>query len=59
MDALTIDTMRAIARLHGFDWSDAELEAMRPAVEANRRLLERLDSRPIDGVDPSTQYRLF
>ena len=59
MDALTIDTMRAIARLHGFYWSDAELEAMRPAVEANRRLLERLGSLPIDGVDPSTHYRLF
>ena len=59
MDALTIDTMRAIARLHGFDWSDAELEALRPAVEANRRLLKRLESLPVDTVDPSTQYRLF
>ena len=59
MDALTIETMRAIARLHGFDWSDAELEAMRPVVEANQRLLARLEALPLDAIDPSTQYRLF
>ena len=59
MDALTIDTMRAIARLQGFEWSDAELDAMRPVVEANRRLLARLETLPLDAIDPSTQYRLF
>ena len=59
MEALTIDTMRAVARLHGFDWTDAELEALRPAAEASRRLLARLETLPLDAVDPSTQYRLF
>ena len=59
MEALTIDTMRAVARLQGFDWTDAELEALRPVVEASRWLLARLETLSLDAVDPSTQYRLF
>ena len=59
MEPLTIEAMRAIARVQGFEWTDAELEAIRPVVEVSRRLLARLDSLPLDTRDPSTQYRIL
>jgi hypothetical protein len=59
MEALTLDTMRALARLQGFEWSDSELEAIRPVVEAGRRLLAELESAPVAGVDPTAQYRIL
>jgi hypothetical protein len=59
MDPLTLDTMRALARLQGFAWSDAELEAIRPVVEAGRRLLAKLETPSLAAVDPTTQYRIL
>jgi hypothetical protein len=41
------------------DWSDAELEAIRPMVEASLRLLAGLEALPLDEVEPATQYRMF
>ncbi len=54
-----LDTLRRTARLAGFDWSDAELEAIRPMVEASLRLLAGLETLSLDDVEPSTQYRMF
>lgn len=54
-----LDTMRRAARLAGFDWSDAELEAIRPMVEASLRALARLESAELDEVEPTTQYRVL
>jgi hypothetical protein len=59
MESLTLDTMRAVARLQGFDWSDAELEAIRPVVEAGRRLLAALETAPLAQLDPTTQFRIL
>lgn len=56
---IDLDTLRRSARLAGFDWSDAELEAIRPLVEASRRLLEGLDSLPLQDVEPTTLYRML
>lgn len=56
---IDLDTLRRTARLAGFDWSDAELEAIQPLVEASRRLLEGLDSLPLQDVEPTTLYRML
>lgn len=48
--------LRRAARLAGFEWTDAELEAILPAVEGTRALLAALDALPLDGVEPATRY---
>jgi hypothetical protein len=59
MEPLTIDVMRSLARARGFEWTDAELEAIRPSVEASLRLLRRLEELPLGTTDPTTQYRIL
>lgn len=54
-----LSALRASARLAGFEWTDAELEAIRPMVEASLRLLAGLEELPLDEVEPTTQYRIF
>jgi Asp-tRNA(Asn)/Glu-tRNA(Gln) amidotransferase C subunit len=56
---IDLDTLRRSARLAGFDWSDAELETIRPMVEASLRLLAGLEELPLEGVEPTTQYRIL
>jgi hypothetical protein len=56
---LDLDTLRRCARLAGFDWTDADLETIRPMVEASLRLLASLETLPLDGVEPTTQYRML
>jgi Asp-tRNA(Asn)/Glu-tRNA(Gln) amidotransferase C subunit len=55
----TLDTLRRVSRLAGFDWSDAELEAIRPAVARALELLARLETLPLASVEPTTQYRML
>lgn len=59
MSPMTIDTLRTLARAHGFEWTDAELEALRPAADAALAMLETLRSLPLGRADPTTQYRIF
>jgi hypothetical protein len=56
---IDLDSLRAAARLAGFAWTDAELEAIRPMVEASLRVLAGLESLPLEDVEPTTQYRMF
>jgi Asp-tRNA(Asn)/Glu-tRNA(Gln) amidotransferase C subunit len=56
---IDLDTLRRVARLAGFEWSDAELEAIRPMVEASLRLLSGLEALPLEGIEPTTQYRML
>lgn len=51
--------MRGVSRAAGFEWSDAELEAIRPAVEAMLAMLAKLDALPLLDVEPTTQYRML
>ena len=55
---INLDTMRRMARLGGFAWTDAELEAIRPSLERLLDMLERLEALPLSGVEPTTQYRM-
>ena len=54
-----LETLRRTARLAGFEWSDAQLEAIRPLVQSILRLLEGLDTLPLDELEPTTQYRML
>jgi hypothetical protein len=56
-DAIDLDTLRHGARLAGFIWSDAELEDIRPHVEAALRLLAALEAVAVGEVEPTTHYR--
>lgn len=56
-DALDLDTLRRGARLAGFAWSDAELEDIRPQVDAALRLLRTLETIAVGEVEPTTHYR--
>jgi len=56
---IDLETMRSVAGLAGFEWSDAELEAIRPLVDASLRMLAGLETLPLDEVEPTTQYRIL
>jgi Asp-tRNA(Asn)/Glu-tRNA(Gln) amidotransferase C subunit len=56
---IAVETLRRMAALGGFAWTDAELESIRPAVERLLEMLERLESLPIGALEPTTQYRMF
>jgi hypothetical protein len=53
---IDLDTLRRGAQVAGFTWSDAELEAIRPQVEAALRLLRALEAISVD-AEPTTHYR--
>jgi hypothetical protein len=55
-DAIDLETLRQGARLAGFAWSDAELEEIRPQVEATLRMLRALDTIAVE-TEPAMQYR--
>jgi hypothetical protein len=56
---LDLAALRTWAHLAGFDWPDAELEALRPALVRAREALERLETLPLADVEPAPQYRMF
>jgi hypothetical protein len=49
-------SLREAARRAGFHWSDAELEAMLPALEDTRASLAALEALDLDGVEAATRY---
>jgi hypothetical protein len=56
-DHIDLETLRSGARLAGFAWSDAELEEIRPQVEAALRQLRVLESVELGSLEPTTHYR--
>ena len=56
-DPIDLETLRRSARLAGFAWTDAELEAIRPQVEATLRLMRALEAIPVGDAEPTTHYR--
>jgi hypothetical protein len=56
-EPVNLETLRAGAWLAGFTWSDAELEEIRPQVEAALRVLRTLDSTDLSSTEPATHYR--
>ena len=58
-EPIDLDTLKRTARLAGFEWTDEELERIRPMVQASLRLLASLETLPLDAVEPTTQYRIL
>jgi Asp-tRNA(Asn)/Glu-tRNA(Gln) amidotransferase C subunit len=56
---ISVDSLRRTAALSGFTWTDAELEAIRPAVQRLLESLEQLEQTPIGEIEPTTQYRVL
>ena len=56
---ISVELLKRAAALGGFDWSDAELEPIRPAVERLLEALARLEQLPLGDVEPTTQYRVI
>jgi len=56
---ITLDTLKRLTRLAGFEWEDAELEALRPLAERSLDLLARLDAVDLGETEPATQYRVL
>ena len=59
MEPLSADEIRTLARLSGFEWTDAEIEAIRPAAGAAIAMLAGLRALDLGPSDPTTQYRMF
>jgi Asp-tRNA(Asn)/Glu-tRNA(Gln) amidotransferase C subunit len=55
---IDLDSMRSTARLAGFDWSDVELEALRPILERTLALLAQLEALRLSDLEPATQFRM-
>ena len=58
MSPTDVDTLNRAARLAGFEFSAADLEAIAPAVERALQALERLEALPLASVEPGTQFRV-
>ena len=56
---ISVEMLKRTAALGGFDWSDAELEPIRPAVQRLLEALEQLERVPLGNVEPTTQYRVL
>ncbi len=52
-------TLKRMAALAGFDWSDEEIEALLPVVVRSLEAVERLDALPLRDVEPAVQYRIL
>lgn len=59
MTTISVDTLRRIAELAGFSWTDAELQALRPGVERALESLERLERLPLGKTEPTTRYKVL
>jgi hypothetical protein len=53
-----LEALRAAARVAGFDFAEADLVPIRPAVERALQALERLEALPLANVEPVTQFRM-
>jgi Asp-tRNA(Asn)/Glu-tRNA(Gln) amidotransferase C subunit len=58
MTTVDLESLRHAARLAGFDFTAADLEPLRPAIERALQALERLEALPLASLEPLTQYRV-
>ncbi len=56
---ISVESLRRTAALGGFAWTDAELEAIRPAVQRLLESLAQMEQLPLGAVEPTTQYRVL
>lgn len=56
---ISVESLKRAAALGGFAWTDAELEAIRPAVQRLLASLAELEQLPLGAIEPTTQYRVL
>jgi len=56
---ISVESLKRLAVLGGFAWTDADLEPIRPAVERLLEALGRLEALPLGEIEPATQYRVL
>ena len=59
MEPVTVESLKRMARLQGYEWSDAEIEAILPQVARGLALVEKLGARSASDPEPAIQYRMF
>ena len=59
MDSLTIDSLKALASLHGLTLTDQELAGLLPLVAATRAMADSLRDVLSSEIEPASQYRIF
>ncbi len=59
MEPVTVEALKSMARLQGYAWSDAEIEAILPQVARGLTLVEKLGALSASDPEPAIQYRLF
>ena len=59
MEGVNAKTLKRMAALLGYDWSDEEIEALLPRVEKSLEMVDRLDALPLRDVEPALQYRIL
>lgn len=52
-------TLREMAAVLGYDWSDDEIRRISAQLEKALALVDRLDSLPLREVEPATLYRIL
>jgi len=56
---ISVESLKWTAALAGFTWTDAELEAIRPAVQRLLESLAQLEQVSLGAVEPTTLYRVL
>jgi Asp-tRNA(Asn)/Glu-tRNA(Gln) amidotransferase C subunit len=56
---ISAESLKRAAALAGFAWTDAEVEAIRPAVQRLLASLAELEQLPLGSTEPTTQYRVL
>ena len=59
MEGVNAKTLKRVAVLLGYDWSEEEIEALLPQVEKSLAMVERLDALEVGDVEPALQYRIL
>jgi hypothetical protein len=60
MTTPTLAQLRALADLHGFAWSDADLEAALPVVARTLEMLATLETAPLaESAEPTVHFRVI
>lgn len=58
MASLSPKTLREMATLLGYDWSDEEIARISPQVERALALVDRLDSLPLRDTEPGILFHM-
>jgi hypothetical protein len=59
MEPVTVERLKSMARLQGYEWSDAEIDAVLPQVARALALVEKMGALSASDPEPAIQYRLF